>query len=116
MSDLVAIPFEENKFAGDSEFYISTEDCVPYTEEDTFNSLSAKFNAQRFGGLQGDDLEAEMDCAEPVVGFWVITKENLKIAEMAFPDGGCRSDGHTYACNSSAKNIVNRLAVKEILP
>lgn len=116
MSDLVAVPFGENKFAGDSEFYVSAEDYVPYVDGDTFNSLSAKFQAQKFDGLQGEELEFELECFEPPVGFWVITKENLKIAEMAFPDGGCRSDSHTYACNSCAKNIVNRLAVKEVLP
>ncbi len=116
MSDLVAVPFGENKFAGDSEFYVNTEDCVPYADGDTFNSLSAKFNAKRFDGLQGEELEFELECFEPPVGFWVITKENLEVANMAFPSDGCRSDGHTYACNSCAKNIVNRLAVKEVLP
>ena len=114
---MIAIPFEEAKFAGDSEFYVDgTEQQVVYDDGDTFESLVAKFNALRYNGLSGEELEFEQECAVEPVGFWVVTEKSFDVACAVWPEGGCSNDSQTYLCNSAAKRVLAKLAVAEITP
>ena len=108
-----AMPFDDNKFGGDHEFYAPGAE-VDYNDGDSFETLVARVDANRFEGFNEEELAEEKEYETKVTGFWLIQDADLETISAVWPDDGCRNDTATYVCNAAAKRICSRLAFAEL--
>jgi len=123
MANLYAFPYDSiDPLGGDHEFYVP-DDAIEYNEGDTFETLVARKNSERFqeyadalasGELSQEAYDDEVELATDIAGFWLIEEDKLKLAASVWPADGCANDSETYECNHSAKSIIQRSAVADI--
>jgi hypothetical protein len=111
--ELVAVPFTdvgEDAVQGDSAFAPDDDSKLVATEDSTFESLLAAWREQ---GLASGDLAGDEEEEDGPTGFWLLTREHLKIACIPM-DNDCGNDSQWYSLVRSAKSICERMAVKTV--
>ncbi len=116
MAKLIAVPFGTDRITGDSSFYVTDleDENVVGTEDSTYEELLLAWQKQdpesRLLNEEGFDVPPD----EQPVGFWLMTKDNLKIACIPADadDGG--SDSLSYGMNRACKMLCVRLCTKEV--
>ena len=110
---LVAVPFGEDRFEGDSAFYC-TSSAVPYEDGMTITDVRAAYKARLLKDGDTDEEGATNDASE-IAGAWVLDTKAVRAIDYLWSDMDPGNDSSTYRTNRAAKHMAAKMAVKTLV-